>query len=266
MRKRAAIVIGLCMGLAAATMAQQADLQGTITLRGGKTLAGRIQLAELGVVEGAGIGNTLPGHGAFVLKAGDKTERVAGDDIASVSVEWANVGTEAEPRWEIKKMVVVKKDGSTVEGTPDWLLHATNAWVIDADNKPVKVYVFPFGNETYSADDLIAKIEIAGAAAPAPPAAPQPAPAPATTEAAAPAPAQPAPAPEAPAATAPEAPAAPTPAPAPVTVGPLPATVVSGPVIGRDVLSFVVRCPKCGSLIKVIVSAEVVAIEHPGEQ
>lgn len=276
MRKAGAMVSALLLLAAVAAWGQQADLEGIIMLRGGQSLAGKIQLAELGVVEGAGIGNTLTGHGAFVLKVGDKAERIPADDIARVDIEWVNAGTEAEPRWEIKKMVVAKRDGSTVEGAPDWLLHATNAWVIGADNKPIKVHVFPFGGEPFSPDDLIAKIQLAAAAAPVAPAAPAPeapaAPAPEAPAPEAPAPEAPAaPAPEAPAAPAPEAPAAPAPeapaAPAPVVTPAAPAgpTVVSGPIIGRDVLSFTVRCPKCGELIKIIITAEALTVEHIGE-
>ncbi len=270
MRKAGAMVTGLLLLMAVAAWGQQADLEGNIVLRGGQSLAGKIQLAELGVVEGAGIGNTLTGHGAFVLKVGDKTERIPADDIASVDIEWVNAGTEAEPRWEIKKMVVAKRDGSTVEGAPDWLLHATNAWVIGADNKPIKVHVFPFGGEPFSPDDLIAKIQLAAGAAPVAPTPEAPV---APTPEAPTAPTPTAPTPEAPTAPTPTAPTPEAPAPsaptpeAPVVtpapqVGP---TVVSGPIIGRDVLVFTVRCPKCGSLIKIIITAEAMTVEHIGE-
>jgi hypothetical protein len=278
----AVLLLGLSWTLVA--LAQQAgELEGTVTLRGGQTLTGKIQLAELGVVEGAGIGNSLPGHGALVVKVGDRTERIAGDDVASIEVEWVNAGTEAEPRWEIKKLTVVKRDKTKVEGTPDWLLHTTNVWVVTPEGQTQRVHVFPFGGETFSADDLLAKVTI-GPGAPVAEAGPGAAgeqkapaeapPAPAQGEGAA---AAAAPAPAAAAATAaPTVPAAPAPAPAPAAgeaapgaapAAPAPAPglaaqTATGPLLARDALVIVVRCPKCGTPIKVIITADVVKVEH----
>ncbi len=291
----AAVVVLLALLGVAASAQGAGELQGTITLRGGQTLTGKIQLAELGVVEGAGIGNSLPGHGAFILKVGDKTVRVEGDEVASVEVEWVNTGSDAEPRWEIKKLTVVKKDGTKVEGAPDWLLHATNVWVITADGETKRVHVFPFGNEPFNADNLIAKITVgavpptaaAGAEAAKPaetkPAETKPAETkptetkPAAGKPSAPAPTQPTvPKPTTPTVTAPSKPPAkpPTqpettkPAPTakpPVTVvkpGAPGAEAAAGPVLAKDAMILVVRCPKCGELIKIIISADVVRIEH----
>jgi hypothetical protein len=257
------------LAIAAMVLAQEApQLSGTVTLRGGKALTGRIQLAELGVVEGAGIGNSLPGRGSIVLKVGDKSERVAGDDVAVLEVEWTNAGSDAEPRWEIKKITVTRKDGAKVEGAPDWLLHATNAWVVSAEGKADRVHVFPFGGEPFSPDSLIAKVEVVGgAAAPAQPVAPAPAPAeptvpaPALPEPAVPAPAQPtapAPAPAQPVVTAPAAPAQPTVVP-----------LAPGDLVAHGTMSLIIRCPKCGELIKITITADAVRIEHlpaPAEQ
>lgn len=262
MRRAGAVLVIVLLVSAAGAVAQQApQLTGTVTLRGGKALTGKIQLAELGVVEGAGIGNSLPGRGSLVLKVGDQAVRIVGDEIASISVQWVNSGTEAEPRWEIQKIIVVKKDGSKAEGTPDWLLHATNVWVVTADGKTERVHVFPFGGEPFSPDNLIAKVEIAGAAAPV-----QPAPvAPAVPEA----PAEEMTVEEAlevPMAVEPEAPEAPAlEAPGPATaVAPAPAVkpVAPGEVVGQGTMSFVVKCPGCGALIKIVISANAVTVEH----
>ncbi|MCX7597641.1 MAG: hypothetical protein N2512_02055 [Armatimonadetes bacterium] len=268
MRRAGAVFAIVLLVVAAAALAQEApQLMGTVTLRGGKALTGKIQLAELGVVEGAGIGNSLPGRGSLVLKVGTETVRVTGDEIASISVQWVNTGTEAEPRWEIQKVVVAKRDGSKVEGAPDWLLHATNVWVVTADGKAERVHVFPVGGEPFSPDNLIAKVELVGAAppgqpAPVVPAAPSAPAAPAeepeveevTPEAAAPMPTEP----EAPEGTVIEVlrpPAAVAPAPAVRPVAP-------GEVVGQGTLSFVVKCPGCGQLLKVIISANAVTVEH----
>jgi hypothetical protein len=266
-RAGAVLLIGL-LAVTAVALAQEApQLTGTVTLRGGKTLTGRIQLAELGVVEGAGIGNSLPARGSLVLKVGDKSVRIVGDEIATITVNWVNTGTEAEPRWEIQKIVVVKRDGSTVEGSPDWLLHATNVWVVTADGKTERVHVFPFGGEPFSPDNLIAKVELAGAAAPA-----QPATAPEAPAQPAPAPAAPAEAPEikeptpvieAPAPTAPEQPEGPAAAaPGPAAPAPAARPVAPGEVVGQGTLSFIVKCPGCGTLLKIVITANAVTVEH----
>lgn len=272
MRKAGAIVAGIFLAVVAGWAQQKTALQGTITLRGGKKLTGKIQLAQLGVVDGSGIGAEFAQHGGFVLNVGGKTQRVAGDEIASVQVDWVNAGTEQEPRWDIKKITIVKKDGTKVEGAPDWLLHVTNAWVVTADGKSQKVYVFPFSGEAFSADDLIARIDLGEAAAAQPPKEAQPAPEkpapekPAPTKPAPEKPAQPKP----PAVSAPAQPAKPPAAPAapaqpakPAGVAPAPTPPVAvGPMLGGDVMTFVIRCPKCGALIKVIISAQAVSLEH----
>lgn len=265
MRRAGAVLVIVLLVAAAAAVAQEApQLTGTVTLRGGKALTGKIQLAELGVVEGAGIGNSLPGRGSLVLKVGDQAVRIAGDEIASITVQWVNSGTEAEPRWEIQKIVVVKRDGSKVEGAPDWLLHATNVWVVTADGKTERVHVFPFGGEPFSPDNLIAKVEIGGAAAPA-----QPAPAaPAAPEAPAEQPAVEQPTPGAPSPTpaepeAPEAPAVEAPQPAaPAAPAPTVKPVTPGEVVGLGTMSFMVKCPGCGALLKILINAQAVTVEH----
>jgi hypothetical protein len=249
---KALLVVTLLVAATVVLAQDQGGMSGTVTFRGGKALAGKVQLAELGVVEGAGIGNSLPGHGSIVVKVGDQTQRINGDDIASVTVEWTNSGSEAEPRWEIKKLSIVKKDGTKVDGAPDWLLHATNVWVVTAEGKTERVHVFPFGGEPFSPDSLIAKIDLAAAAPAAPP---TPARAEPTAPAVAPAePAAPAVAPAEPAApavapTAPAAPAAPAGAPA-------------GALLAQGTYTLMVRCPKCGEWIKIVISAEAVSVEH----
>ena len=290
----AAAVAMILMLVAGVALAQgAAELQGTITFRSGQTLSGKIQLAELGVVEGAGIGNSLPGHGALRLKVGDKIVNISGDEVASVEVEWVNTGSAAEPRWEIKKLTVVKKDGTKVTGAPDWLLHATNVWVITPDGETKRVHVFPFGNEPFNEDNLIAKITIGAAgaapAAPTKPAAPKPAETkPTETKPTAPKPTAPPTAPKKPTVTKPTAPTAPAkptaakpaPTPGPATTKPAPtaaqppavtkapaggAVEAGGPVLAKDTMILLVRCPKCGQLIKIIISADAVRVEHVGE-
>ncbi len=244
---KALLVVAVLVAATAVWAADQAPLNGSVTFRDGKTLVGQIQIAELGVVEGAGIGNSLPTHGSISIKVGDNTQRIVGDDIASIAVEWTNSGSEADPRWEIKSLTVVKKDGTKVQGAPDWLLYATNVAVVTADGKTQRMHVFPFGGEAFSPDQLLAKIELSGAAAPTP--APAPAPAPALTPAPAPTPALT---------------PAPTPAPthAPTAVAPTAPAAVPGGVLTQGTYTLMVRCPKCGQWIKVIISASAVTVEH----
>ena len=250
---KALLVVAVLIAATTVWAADQAGLNGSVTFRDGKTLVGQIQLAELGVVEGAGVGNSLPGHGSIVVKVGDNTQRIGGDEIASIGVEWTNSGSEAEPRWEIKSLTVTKRDGTAVKGAPDWLLHATNVWVVTADGKTERIHVFPFGGEPFSPDQLIAKISLTAsgpAPAPTPAPAPAPAPPPAPTPTPAPPPAQaPAPAPT------------PAPAPAPTVVAPT-VVVAPGAVLTQGQYTLMVKCPKCGQFIKIIISATAVTVEH----
>jgi hypothetical protein len=268
------ILLGVALLACAGTaLAQTPALQGTVTLRGGKVLTGEIKVAQVGVLQGSGIGTLLPDMGTFKLKVGDQTQEIAAADLASVEIQWGLLNAQDPQSWEIQQISIVKRDGTQVTGQPTWGLQATSVVV---DDQPA-LYAFPKG-EGFSADNLLTRIEIAGAtpALISPPAATPPAlisPPTATPPAAFP----PATVPPA----TPPAPAVPpaTPPPATVTVTPLPAAPPAtmtpappGPVVtatetainvtvnalptramGTTDLRLRFTCPKCGQLMEATV-------------
>ncbi len=225
------------IGLGALAFAQQpapAPLTGTITFRGGQTLSGVIKTADLGVMEGAGIGAGLPGFGNIQILVAGAKQTIPATNIAAIEANWIDKSTPEETSWEISELRVTTRDGKTIVGKPAWHFHISNVTVELPSGETKRVHAFPLGGEDFSPNNLVAKIEITGAAAlpasteaqptapavaPAQPAAPAPAAEPKETPAAA-APAEPAPAPTpatppTPSAESAAAPAAPTPSPAP---------------------------------------------------
>lgn len=210
----------LVLAVASAAIAQEATaptLTGTVTLRSGQTLSGTIQAADLGIMDGAGIGTNLTDNGAIKVVADGQAQRIPAAEIAMVEVTWQDKSTPEEPRWEITELKVTTRDGKVVTGKPGWYMHATNVSVLLPTGETKRVHAFPLAGPDFSPDNLIAKIEIGEVATapaePKPTAPTAPAePAPTTPTA----PAEPAPtAPTAPAEPAPAEPAAPTePAPA----------------------------------------------------
>ena len=188
-------------------------LQGTVTLKGGKTLTGEIKYAQVGVMPGSGVGTLLyPNDGSFSVKVGDKVVAVAAADLAVAEVQWG-LASDADPQsWEIEQITLTKRDGTVITGTPTWVVQAS---LVKVDTQP-PVSAFPKTGADFSPDNLLSKVEIAGAA----PAAVAPA---ATT------PAETTPAPVTPAATIPPAtaPAETTPA-APAAVVQVPVTPPPG--------------------------------------
>jgi hypothetical protein len=231
---------------AAAVGAQEAALEGTVTLRGGKALTGEIKVAQVGVLQGCGVGSLLPDLGFFRVKVGEQAVEVKAAELAVAEVEWGLANEADAQSWEIKRVTLIKRDGTTITGLPTWSVQATSV-VVGAEPA---IYAFPKAGMDFSADNLLAKIEIAGAmpAAVLPPVTPEP--------------------PEAPAPTVP--PVTPpttteTPAPAGVppttgTTGPTPPPVVTGtvqPTIGQGAMEVVVTCPHCGEKMLVRVNVNV---------
>ena len=242
---RLLLVAGLLLTLGALSAAQAA-LEGTVTLRGGQTLTGEIKVAQVGVLQGGGIGSLLPDMGSFKLKVGDQVVEVKAADLASAEITWGLQDPADAQSWKITKIALVKRDGTTVEGTPTWSVQATS--VVVGDNPAV--YAFPKAGLDFSADNLLAKIEIAGVALATP--APVTSPAvetfpPATTP----------PATTPPAVTPPVTPPAvetPTPATPPVTVAP-------GQVLGGGTVEYTIICPQCGEKIRITITAEATPAE-----
>ena len=197
----AALLIWGCFPAAAQDAA--GEFRGTVVLRSGETLSGVIKLAEFGVVLGSGVGSLRQEYGSLRLTTAEGDVTIPARDINIVDADWANQGTEDQPKWVIERITVTRNDGSKIEGTPTWLLHCSTASVELENRQTKRVHAFPLAQKDFTPDSFIKRIVIGEAPAEAP-AAP------------AEAPAAPAEAPAAPA-EAPAAPAEPAFPPVPVT-------------------------------------------------
>ena len=153
-----ALTTALLLLCTVAALAQEPALQGTITLKGGKTLTGEIKVAQVGVLQGSGIGTLLPGLGSLKLKVDDQVVEVKAPDLAAVEITWGLMNPQDPQSWEIKEISALRRDGTRLTGKPTWGLQATSVVVGDLP----ALYAFPKG-EGFSADNLLAKVEIAGA-------------------------------------------------------------------------------------------------------
>ncbi|MGE5532512.1 MAG: hypothetical protein ACM3VW_10400 [Bacteroidota bacterium] len=207
----------LCLTAACAQDAA-APLTGTVTFRSGQTLTGVIKAADLGIMDGTGVGTNLSGNGAIKININGQAQRVPAANIASIEATWVDKSRPEEPGWEISELKIVTKDGQTLIGKPGWHMHATNVSIQLPSGETKRVHAFPLAGPDFKPENLIAKIDLtatAAAVAPAPTA-------PATVEPVAPVVA-------APATTAPAA-AAPATVEAPVTAPATAAPVAAAPV------------------------------------
>jgi hypothetical protein len=207
------LLVVTVLALAGAAWAQGAALEGTVTLKGGKTLTGEIKVAEVGVLQGCGVGTLLPDLGFFSVKVGDQVVEVKGADLAEADVQWGLANETDTQSWEIKQITLIKRDGTSITGTPTWSVQATS---VSVDAQP-SVYAFPKAGADFSPDNLLSKIQIAGAM-------------PGSVAPAAPAPTTPAPTTPATTTPAETTPAATTPAATPAPAATPPAAVVAVPV------------------------------------
>lgn len=244
MRRSGLVVMLFTMSLlvvASAAVAQTPTLEGTVTLRGGQTLTGEIKVAQIGVLQGCGIGTLLPDLGFFKLKIGDEVQEVQAAELARVEIEWGLQSEDDPQSWEIREISILMRDGTQIVGTPTWSVQATSVVV----GEQPSVYAFPKAGIDFTPNNLLASIEIAGAMPetlppegmvpiepiePATPLSPEEVPSPVVP----------------PAETVP-----------PETVAPPP--VVSGEAIARpgaNEWEFLVTCPECGKKILVKVSVQ----------
>lgn len=165
MKRILPIVLALLAVLTVA-WAQDNAFTGTVTLRNGQTLSGIIKSADLGIMDGAGIGTNLAGNGAFRVTVDGQTQRITADKIALVEVKWQDKSTPEEPRWEITELKITTTDGKVIVGKPAWYMHATNVSVQLPSGETKRVHAFPLAGPDFSADNLIAKIEIGKAVTP----------------------------------------------------------------------------------------------------
>lgn len=164
------LAVALLIGLVA-TAVGFADvagprLEGTATLRGGETITGLIQMAQLGLVEGGEIGSRVPDGGHIAIRSGDEVRKVPATDIAAIDVQWAQTGTEEAPRWKIQQLNVTTTSGEVVTGTPTWVVHVTTLDIEEADGTRRRVFAFPPTGTGFTPDNLMVKLTL-GEAAPA---------------------------------------------------------------------------------------------------
>ena len=134
--KHMAIFIAALLAVGAASaVAQEAVLEvtGKVYLSGGETYEGVIEVAEFGVVEGAGIGtDRSPSNEYIVVLVDGEQVKVPVQDIATIEANWQQTGPEGAKKWQIESLTISRRDGSTVTGTLHWLLHETTVRVRQA--------------------------------------------------------------------------------------------------------------------------------------
>lgn len=177
MKKLLPLVLTLSLwALGSLALAQEgAPLTGTVTLRSGQTLSGIIKAADLGIMDGAGVGANLSGNGAIKITVDGQAQRIPAGNIAVVEATWTDKSTREEPRWEITELQVTTRDGKTLAGKPGWYMHATNVSVELPSGETKRVHAFPLAGPDFNAGNLIAKIDLTsvpGTIAPAVPATP----------------------------------------------------------------------------------------------
>ena len=178
-------------------------LVGQGTTRGDTHLEGLIQLFELGIVEGAALGNRRQAFGFLSLQVGEEQLRkVAAREIAQVAVEWLPPPEDGWPaHWYIEKIRVVLHTGEVLEGQPTWYLPVSALSVGEPESEEdTDLSAFPMALKQVEPDDLVRELIIVGG----PPTAPVPEAPEGSTEPEAPA--------EAPASPSPEPSSAPEPA------------------------------------------------------
>ncbi|MBU0608850.1 MAG: hypothetical protein KKI08_13265 [Armatimonadetes bacterium] len=276
-------ILAAVLLLASLALAQEpANLAGTITFRSGETLSGIIKAADLGIMDGTGVGTGLNGFGSIKINISGVKQTIPAASIKTIEATWVDKSTPEEPSWEISELRVTTADGKVLVGKPDWHMHATNVSVQLPSGETKRVHAFPLGGADFSANNLIAKIELGVVAAPAPtPTTPVPTtPAPITPAPTTPAPTTLAPAPTTPA-PAPTTPAPTTPAPttlAPTTPAPtaappatIAAVVAAQAATARPGEPMVIKVPIAGTnkvvniLLYISISEEGIEVMPPAQ-
>ena len=264
------VLVVVILATAALASAQPAALmQGTVLLKGGQTLSGNIKAAELGAMDGNGVGTNLTDNGALAVKTDDGTViRIPAADIAIFEAEWEESTEPGGNPWIIKALKVTKRDGTVIAGMPDWFMHASSVAVETAPGDIKRVHAFPLAKD-FAPDNLLVRVQIAQPAAmppaPTPPAPITPAPitpapitpAPTTPPPTIPTPTVPAPTVPTPTIPTPIEPVPTTPAPVtgpPVTAPHAPTTVEDVHVLPSQDIVVTLRCPQCGEPITLLIS------------
>ncbi|MGQ9730867.1 MAG: hypothetical protein ACUVX8_06275 [Candidatus Zipacnadales bacterium] len=154
----------LVLLLAAIAVGQDAELSGKVYLQGGQTYEGIIEVAEFGVVDGAGIGTERsPTNDYLSVQVDGEQVRVPVSDIAIVEADWQKTGVEGAEKWQVQSLTITRKDGTKVSGRLHWLLHETPVRVRAADGTIARAHAFPVASADFDPANLLVKIELGAA-------------------------------------------------------------------------------------------------------
>lgn len=148
-------------------------LVGYAVTRGGRQLAGLVQLVELGVTPSARIGNRLLNRGRLAVRLGeDNVREVAGPDIALLNMTWAPPAPNGTaPHWTLQALCVTLHTGEVLRGAPNWVLPISALAVrVPETGEETSITVLPASGKEYRPEDFLAEVVFIGAPAPSPPA------------------------------------------------------------------------------------------------
>ncbi|MEI6502632.1 MAG: hypothetical protein WCP21_16605, partial [Armatimonadota bacterium] len=85
------LLLAVALLTVTAALAQDAaPLTGTVTFRSGQTLTGIIKAADLGIMDGTGVGTNLSGNGAIKITVNGQAQRIPAASIASIEATWVD--------------------------------------------------------------------------------------------------------------------------------------------------------------------------------
>lgn len=259
MKRMAIYLAALLIVAAASATAQEAgpEVTGKVYLSGGETYEGVIEVAEFGVVEGAGIGtDRSPTNEYMSIQVDGQQVKVPVEDIATIEADWQQTGPEGAKKWQIGSLTITRRDGTKVAGTLHWLLHETTVRVRQADGTIARAHAFPVASAEFDPAKLLVKVELGEVTMPTEPVTTPTEPVTTPTEPVT-TPTEPVTTPTEPVTTPTEPVTTPT---EPVTTPTEPVTTPAEPATGPaavgapSTLTLTVVCPKCGEKITVTVA------------
>lgn len=144
----------------------QGQLVGIGATRSGKSLAGLVQLFELGVTPGAAIGNRLLDKGSLLLRMADGSGRLLpGDQIARIQVLWEPPQSPSErSEWTIGSLRVMLQSGEEIVGSPTWVMcMGSMSFRAPGAEEDADIVALPLIGREFSPDDLAAELLLIGA-------------------------------------------------------------------------------------------------------
>jgi hypothetical protein len=169
MKRIAVLMVALLVVCAAAVVAQDEsspEVTGTIYLSGGETYEGVIEVAEFGVVEGAGIGaDRSPTNDYLSVQVEGEQVKVPVEDMSVVEADWQQTGPEGAKKWQVESLTITRKDGTKVSGKLHWMLHETTVRVRQADGTLARAHAFPVASADFDPAKLLIRIELGEVAA-----------------------------------------------------------------------------------------------------